>query len=127
MAQFKNATNLHMKKLFVLSLVGTALVFQFCTSAKKTQSAAPATAKVTYATHVQPIVAGSCAPCHMPPQGNKEPLNSYETVKTHVDDIIARIQKNPGEKGFMPLRHPKLSDSTIQTIVQWKADGLLEK
>lgn len=116
-----------MKKLFVLSLLSTAFVFQFCSSAKKAQSAAAATAKVTYAAHVQPIVAGNCAPCHMPPKGNKEPLNSYETVKTHVEDIIVRIQKNPGEKGFMPMRHPKLSDSTIQTIVQWKADGLLEK
>ena len=41
--------------------------------------------------------------------------------------FLKSIQLNPGEKGFMPFKHPKLSDSTINVFVKWKEDGLLEK
>ena len=76
--------------------------------------------------NVQPIISMSCAPCHIPPQGNKKPLDTYATAKEDIDDIIARISKTPGERGFMPMRHPKLSADTINTFVKWKEDGLLE-
>lgn len=77
--------------------------------------------------HIQPLMVANCSPCHMPPKGNKTPYNTYAAVKTDIDDILARIQKNPNEKGFMPMRHPKLSDSTISVFAKWKADDLLEK
>jgi hypothetical protein len=54
-------------------------------------------------------------------------LHTYATAKTNIDEMITRIQLNPGDKGFMPFKHPKLPDSTIQVFVKWKADGLLEK
>jgi hypothetical protein len=41
--------------------------------------------------------------------------------------MIARIQRQPDEKGFMPFKHQKLSDSTIMVFVNWKKDGLLEQ
>jgi hypothetical protein len=62
----------------------------------------------------------------MPPQGNKKPLTSYDAVKSNIDDILERIKKNPTDKGFMPFKHPKLSDSTIQVFVAWKNEGLSE-
>lgn len=118
-----------MKKIVLSALVLTTLAMQFCTSSKKSQaSTAPAKPKsLTYEANVQPIMAVSCAPCHIPPQGNKKPYNTYTAVKADIDDILVRIQKNPGERGFMPARHPKLSDSTINVFKQWQTDGLLEK
>ena len=111
-----------MKKATIVLAVFTALVFQFCSSSRKAQKVP----KVSYASNVQPIISGNCAPCHIPPGGNKKALNSYVAAKDNIDDIIARIQKNPTDKGFMPFKHPKLPDSTIQVFVKWKNDGLLE-
>ena len=114
-----------MKKTILILLFVVAALFQFCSGSKKAQVAA--VPKVTYAANVQPIITAQCSPCHIPPKGNKEALHSYETAKAHIDESIARINKNPDEKGFMPFKHPKLPDSTIQVFVKWKEDGLLEK
>ena len=104
-----------------------AMVLAFCSTSKKTQHTTPNATKVTYLNNVQPIMAASCSPCHMPPEGKKKPLNSYAAVKSNIDDILTRVQKDPNEKGFMPARHPKLSDSTILVLKQWQADGLPEQ
>jgi hypothetical protein len=113
-----------MKKLALFAIITTAGLLQFCTPSKKAQKQ---TAKVTYTANVQPVIAANCSPCHIPPKGNKEPLDNYEGAKKNIDECIRRIQLNPGERGFMPFKHPKLPDSTIQVFVQWKNDGLLEK
>ena len=112
-----------MKKLTVCAVLVTAFIFQFCSSSKKAQKAAAAT---TYTANVQPIIAASCSPCHIEGKGNKKTLSNYTAAKDNIDDIIARIEKNPDERGFMPFKHPKLPDSTIQMFVKWKADGLKE-
>ncbi|MEI6946310.1 cytochrome c [Paraflavisolibacter sp. H34] len=114
-----------MKKILIAALIfPAALALQFCSSSKK---AAKATSKVTYEAQVKPVFQATCTPCHFPPQGNKTPYDTYASVKKDVDEILVRIRKNPGERGFMPARHAKLPDATIQLIAQWKADGLLEK
>lgn len=112
-----------MKKILALSLLLCVMVFQYCSSSRRIK----ASPKVSYVTNIQPVLQASCTPCHFPPGGNKKPLNSYAAAKDNIDDIIARIQKNPGEKGFMPMKHPKLPDSTIQLFMRWKNDGLVEK
>jgi hypothetical protein len=73
------------------------------------------------------LMVAPCSPCHFPPKGNKKPYDTYLGVKNDIDSILVRINKNPNEKGFMPFKHPKLPDSTINVLVQWKKDGLLEK
>ena len=113
-----------MKKTIVILFLVTGALFQFCSSTKKAQVSAP---KITYAANVEPLITMHCSPCHIPPKGNKEPLNTYATAKAHVDESIVRMNKNSDEKGFMPFKHPKLSDSTVNVFVQWKTDGLLEK
>ena len=116
-----------MRKVYALLFIASAILFQFCATKKK---AAPAIAKtppkVTYTANVQGILTTSCTPCHFPPQGNKEPLNTYAAVKTNIDEIIRRTNLAPTERGFMPQRHPKLADSVLQVFAKWKADGLLE-
>lgn len=112
-----------MKKIVLGLLVTGVTVFQFCSSTKKIAD----TPKVNYTADVQPLITQHCSPCHIPPRGNKEALHTYEAAKTNIDESIRRIQLNPTDRGFMPFKHPKLSDSTINVFVKWKADGLMEK
>ena len=72
-----------MKKLTVLSFLIAAFFFQFCTGAKKAQK--QKAQLVTYDAHVAQIITNSCSPCHIPPKGNKEALNTYASTKAHVD------------------------------------------
>src|SRR5829696_9245061 len=113
-----------MKKIVLFSLIDVGTVFQFCSSSKKAQASV---AKVTYASNVQNIIQNSCSPCHIPPQGRAKALNTYDAAKAEADEIIDRIQRNPDQKGFMPMKHPKLSDSTINVFVKWKENALMEK
>jgi hypothetical protein len=113
-----------MKKASFILITFFAIILQFCTVVHKVGKGKR---KITYIRNIEPIMINSCAPCHFPPQGNKKPYNSYAKTKADFDAIFASIQKKPGEKGFMPARRPRLSDSTINIFRQWKVDGLLEK
>ncbi|MEO7984765.1 MAG: hypothetical protein ABI688_11860 [Bacteroidota bacterium] len=116
-----------MKKYFILSgLAITALVFSNCHSAKK--AAAVEVPKSTYAANVSNVIMNSCSPCHIPAKGgNKRAYDNFANVKTDIDEMIRRIELNPGERGFMPFKKTtKLSDSTIMVFKKWKADGMLE-
>lgn len=113
-----------MKKMLIfIVVIATAVVFQFCSSTKKAQNAAP---KLSYASDVQSIVAAQCSPCHVGANARQKKLDSYDAVKSNIDDMIRRIQLNPNDRGFMPFRHPKLSDSTIQVFVKWRDQGLMQ-
>lgn len=115
-----------MRKVSVaLVLFTTAFVFQFCSSSKKAAIAAPTA--FTYESNVKPVIQSNCAPCHIAGKGNKKSLDNFADASGAAGDIIARIQKNPGEHGFMPMRNPKLSDSTIAVFVDWQKSGLKEK
>jgi|SRR5215218_8785113 len=116
-----------MRRSIIISSLAAAMIFAYCSTSKKAQNTNANAGKITYTANVQPIMAASCNPCHMPPEGKKKPYNNYNAVKTDIDEILTRIQKNPDEKGFMPARHPKLPDSTILVLAQWKKDGLLEQ
>ena len=113
-----------MKKLVILLLlIPTVTVLQFCTATKK----AVAEPSMTYVANIAPIMITSCSPCHFPPKGKKIPLDNYESVKSNIDEIIESIEKDPSQKGFMPFKHAKLSDSTIALFNSWKKTGLTEK
>ncbi|MGQ0737767.1 MAG: hypothetical protein ACT4OJ_01790 [Bacteroidota bacterium] len=117
-----------MKKIFVLTgMAAAVLVLTNCDPTKKV-AAAPVP-KMTYETNLQTLIAGTCSPCHIPAKGgNKKAYDNYSNVKTDIDEIIRRIELNPGEKGFMPFKKTvKLSDSTINLFKQWRTDGVLEK
>jgi hypothetical protein len=113
-----------MKKLVVLLLLLSPFVLQFCSSSKNTSKTKEI--KTTYAAHVQPIMSANCTPCHFPPKGNKKAYDNYMAVMSDIDAILDRINKNPEDRGFMPFKHPKLPDSTINVFVKWKKDGLRE-
>ena len=112
-----------MKKLCVLLLLMAPFVLEFCSSSK---NAAKKHQTVTYTNDVQPLMVANCSPCHFPPKGNKKPFDSYTAAKTNIDEMISRVQRNPGDKGFMPAMHPKLPDSTINILIAWKNAGTPE-
>jgi nitrate/TMAO reductase-like tetraheme cytochrome c subunit len=114
-----------MKKFFVILALALPFTLQFCNTSKKSKNVAPP--KITYMTNVQPTIVANCSPCHIPPKGFKKALNTYDSAKNSIDDMISRVQMQPGDKGFMPFKHPRLADSTILVFVNWKKDGLLEK
>src|SRR2546423_1002373 len=114
-----------MKKFFVLTaFFAIVFILSNCSSSKKSTSSSNVH-KATYAADVQSIITTNCTPCHFPSKGgNKKPLDTYESVKANIDDIIRRIELNPTDKGFMPFKHPKLSDSTIAVFKQWRDNGM---
>ncbi|MDQ6756683.1 MAG: hypothetical protein M3004_07085 [Bacteroidota bacterium] len=112
-----------MKKLFTILILLTPFALQFCSSSKNAIKTQP---KITYTGSVQPIMIANCSPCHFPPKGNKKAYDNYNAVKGDIDEILKRISRNPTDRGFMPFKQHKLSDSTINVFVQWKNDGLVE-
>ena len=114
-----------MKKLSVLLLLMAPFALQFCSSSKHgIKTSQP---QLTYTTNVQPLIVANCSPCHIPAKGGRvKALDTYAAATANIDDIINRIQRTPDQKGFMPNKHPKLSDSTINVFVQWKSNGLRE-
>lgn len=115
-----------MKKIVLLStMIIAVLAFSYCSSSRKATAAIP---KLTaYDADVAPIMMANCTPCHFPAKGgNKKVLDNYTSVSSQIDEVLRRIQLNPTDRGFMPNKHPKLTDSTIAVFKQWKADGLLK-
>lgn len=115
------------KKLLTLTAItAIVIIFSNCSAGKKAAAAAPP--KTTYEANVQGLVTTHCSPCHIPAKGGKKKdYTSVAAVKGDIDEIIRRVELNPGDRGFMPFKNPKLSDSTIAVFKQWKADGLLDK
>jgi cytochrome c553 len=113
-----------MKKYFTVAAIIIAVVLlSNCHSAKKasTETAAPT---ITYEANMQSLVSTTCSPCHFPAKGgNKKPFDSYEALSANIDSMIGRIELNPTDKGFMPFKRPKLSDSTIAVFKQWRDSG----
>lgn len=89
-----------------------------------TESEQKATTAISYSASVKTIIETKCAPCHIPSAGgSKADLSTYDATKKYADDIARRIQLGPGEMGFMPFRHDKLSDEEISTITDWIKAG----
>ena len=114
-----------MKRLLIPVIVFSfILLFSYCSSSKKAAKTTP----LTYDANLMAVISEKCTPCHIPEKGGKvKPYNTYEAVRADIDEIIRRISLNPGEKGFMPFKREKLSDSTIAVFTKWKEDGLREK
>jgi len=119
-----------MKQLFAAITLVTFIIFASC--AKKTAPAgstaeAPKPKSTSYTTDVLPLLQARCTPCHFPSKGgNKANFETYATASKFGAAMLERIQKNPGERGFMPMRNPKLSEADITTIKKWVEGGLAE-
>lgn len=81
-------------------------------------------------TDVSFVFENICTQCHTSPPQNGAPMSlaSYLAVKNAVLNrgLLDRISRQEGESGLMPLGGPRLPQQTIDLIVQWSEDGLLE-
>jgi hypothetical protein len=111
------------KIVFIVGTLSAVVFLQNCKSAKKAY-VAPVT--YTYTKEIAPIMQNSCTPCHFPPEGKKEALNSYETVKTNIVDIIERVKLPKDNHDFMPFKSkkPALNDSEIAVLETWQKEGM---
>ncbi len=98
-----------------------------CSSTRKGKDYVDAK-KISYNTDVQPIIANSCTPCHMPPQGRKEPFANYEQVKTHIAEIIERVTLPQDNRKFMPPvnKKPALTEAQVAVLVNWQKQNMPE-
>ncbi|MGB0788528.1 MAG: c-type cytochrome [Marinirhabdus sp.] len=84
---------------------------------------------VTYQ-DVGPIFENVCTVCHSNPPQNGAPmsLETYTEVRDAVlnQSLLDRISRPEGAPGAMPLGGPRLPQATINEIIQWNEDGLLE-
>lgn len=114
-----------MRKLLTITTIITgAFVFQNCGSSKKATAAATTT--LSYEKDIAGIMTTSCTPCHFPPDGKKEALNSYDAVSTHITEVIERVKLPQSDMRFMPFKNkkPALSDSLVHVLEQWKEQGM---
>jgi hypothetical protein len=115
-----------MKKIpFALTLI-TIIVFAACS--KKASPGKTVVNSTTYNTDLVPLLQAKCTPCHFPSKGgNKANFETYESAKKYGADMLARVMLNPGQRGFMPFKHDKLTEAEIAVIKNWVDQGLLEK
>ncbi|MEP2937293.1 MAG: hypothetical protein ABJM06_02785 [Gilvibacter sp.] len=85
--------------------------------------------KVTY-NDVVFVFDNICTACHSNPPQNGAPMSlaSYLAVKDAVLNrgLLDRISREEGTDGAMPLGGPRLPQETIDLMVRWSEDGLLE-
>ncbi|MBL0145934.1 MAG: hypothetical protein IPP48_09365 [Chitinophagaceae bacterium] len=115
-----------MKKINILLLCTIGIiVFQNCSSSKNTNKVVT-TPALSFDKDIMPVMKASCTPCHFPPDGRKKALDSYETVKNNIADIIARVKLTKEDIKFMPFKNkkPALSDSAIKVLEQWQKQNM---
>lgn len=120
-----------MKKVFICLVSAGVLVFAACSkkaNPTKTEENKPAVVATTYSNAIQPLVQAKCAPCHIPSKGGrKADLDSYASASKLGADMLKRIEMNPTDRGFMPMRSPKLSAEEIAIVRKWVEGGMAEK
>lgn len=116
-----------MKKYFIVSaMMASAVLLYNCSGSKKVTASAPPPSN--YEANIKTVIEANCSPCHIPAKGgNKKSYDNFANTKSDIDEMIRRIELNPTDRGFMPFKHGKLSDSTIAIFKKWRTDGLLEK
>jgi len=119
-----------MRKISVAPVLFTLLFFAGCskkTAPAKTAAEPPKPKATSYVADVQPLIMMKCVPCHVPSKGGfKTNFENYTAAQKYAAEMVSRIQRNPGEKGFMPFKNPKLTEAEINVFKKWVSDGAPE-
>lgn len=90
----------------------------------------PPVTLVTYESDVKSIIDTNCIACHNDPPVNfaPMPLLNFTQVKEAVDNrgLLDRVSSED-ISFLMPAGGPRLPQATIDVILQWNTDGLLEQ
>jgi uncharacterized membrane protein len=85
----------------------------------------------TYNQNVKSIIDNNCIACHAstPRNGASTSLVTYTQVKDAVMNrgLINRISLENGDGSLMPEGGPRLPQVTIDVVLKWQKEGLLEK
>ena len=88
------------------------------------------TENITYSEHIKPIIDANCVACHSnPPVGGASvPMTNFEEVKLVFEntDALDRMNRQPGQSGFMPKYGARLPQASIDLVEQWMNEGYLE-
>lgn len=116
------------KILFSLTVIFIIVVLQGNTIVKTDRYQISDTIKVSYKKDIVPIMKTSCTPCHFPPDGRVEPLDTYEAVQNNIADVLERIKLPKDHRKFMPYQEkkPAVSDSLIVVIENWLKQNMPE-
>lgn len=83
-----------------------------------------------YSIDVKPIIDSKCIICHgdTPTNGAPMSLTTVAAVQEAIENrnLIGKISRPDGSLGLMPYGGPRLPQTSIDIIVDWKASGFLE-
>lgn len=118
---------MYLKKSFITIIV---LVFLTGCTNDSTSDLIDDTTKVeniTYTNDIKTIIDLQCISCHAdtPTNGAPMSLTTYDEVKEAViyQGLIDLISKENGQSGLMPAGGPRMLQSKIDLIIQWKLEG----
>lgn len=118
-----------MKKARLIAfIIPLSMLIVNCNSAKKGKSDYVEVKKISYKTDIEPIIVNSCTPCHIPPQGRKEPLENYDHVKANIGAILDRVQLPQDNRKFMPPvnKKPALTAGQLAVLIKWQQQNMPE-
>lgn len=116
-----------------LALMSLASILTACTNdnSDTLMEDIPSMVQATYAQNVKSIIDNNCIVCHatVPRNGAPMSLVTYDQVKNAVQNrgLLNRISLNNGNSLLMPQGGPRLPQATIDIVVKWNQDGLLEQ
>ena len=91
----------------------------------------PNTGMITYSQNVKSVIDNNCVVCHaaVPKNGAPMSLVTYNQVKDAVlkRGLLNRISLENGNSSLMPNGGPRLPQVTIDMMLKWEKDGLLEE
>ena len=82
--------------------------------------------KITFDANIESIITTNCSPCHVY-GGSETNYSTYINAANGITTIINLTHKNKGEEKFMPKNGDRLSQTDLDLLAKWKADGTLEK
>jgi hypothetical protein len=116
-----------MKRIILVLTIISVVFFTAC-SKKNAAGKTPKVIPATYVADITPLMQVKCSPCHLPSKGGRKAnFENFEGAKKYSTDMLVRIQLNPGDRGFMPFKNPKLSAEEIVIFKKWIEQGMLEK
>lgn len=119
------------KKLLAFMLLTN--IFMACTNdnSETLMEDIPSMGAVTYTQNVKAIMDNNCVVCHatVPRNGAPMSLVTYDQVKSAIQNrgLLTRISLENGNSLLMPQGGPRLPQVTIDIVVKWNQDGLLEQ
>lgn len=122
-----------MKSKTALLVFSFATLLMSCTNDDPTtliEDAAPIMGTTTYNQNVKSIIDNNCVSCHaaVPRNGAPMALVTYDQVKEAVlnRELLNRVSLENGNSSLMP-RGGRMPQATIDIIMKWNQEGLLEK